>query len=83
MNHSNKERLIFLLIEIVEGRISLQDVAQEIGAFENIKSNTVVATACHQLRHFDTDADIRARDQTYDMLMRKNMYDYIEKIRNS
>ena len=69
-------------MEIVEGRIRLEDVIQEIVAFENTKSNTVVTTACHKIRHFDIDADLRASDQAYDVLMKKNMYDLIEKIRN-
>jgi hypothetical protein len=80
---SEKERLITILIDSVEGRIGLEDVVQEITMFENTKSDTTVTTACHQLRHFYADADIRARDQAYDVLMKKNLHDFIEKIRSA
>lgn len=81
MKHCDKDKLAFLLEGSVEGRIGLEEVMREITMFENTKSDTVVTSACHELRHFHIDADLRARDHAYDTLMKKRLNEFIGKLR--
>ena len=83
MKHWDKEKLISLLKASEEGRIELEDAMREIATFENIKSNSVVTSACHELRHFYIDADLRAIDHVYDALMKKRLSDFIERIQQA
>ena len=76
------KKLISLLIRSVEGGSDFENVMQEISMFENIESNKVVEAACHELRHFYIDADLRASDHDYDVLMKKRLTYFVERIRS-
>lgn len=83
MKHCDKNKLVFLLEGIVVGRIGLEDAMREIIIFENNTADTIVMSACHELRHFCIDADLRARDHAYDTLMKKRLTDFVVKLRNA
>ena len=82
MNYTDKQKLISLLLDSIGGHIGFDTAMQEIAKLENIKSNSVVASACHELRHFHIDSDLRDRDLDYDALMKKRLMHYVEQINN-
>ena len=63
MNYTDKQKLVSLLLDSIEGHVGFDAAMREIAKLESIKSNTVVASACHELRHFfiDTDLDCLSR----------------------
>jgi hypothetical protein len=63
------EQLAGLLEAVASGTVSSTEALSVWGDVES-DDDAVLGTAWHVLHHFDTDADIRARDQAYDLEMR-------------
>ena len=81
MNCMEKQKLVALLLDSIAGHIGFDTVMREIAKLEGIKSDNLVASACHELRHFYTDADLRDRDLDYDALMKKRLMQFVDPIR--
>ncbi len=70
------KKLIALLESAANEGAVIENVTALLSSFER-ESDPLIQAACHELRHFLIDEDIRARDKEYDLLQRKKLRDYV------